>query len=233
MTLPLFDGMRLFRAAVVAKRKFPQVPASVCSNRTNPALPSSIKVFSIARGRARCCAEKRLPPVTRILYKRRTLRNLSMSSRGRCAPHRRSLFATRYLPAAGFAPTTGWSRMRPKMHVITNTYERRADGIKCCLGPSAPCFSPVINREDGIRMLQVRRAGKASGQAPRTSEKAVGHRDLTARERAFSLRRRGGSLTSHRPHASSRGYLAVRPLRVRLITKNQYAIQNETRIVRV
>ena len=84
-----------------------------------------------------------------------------------------------------------------------------------------------------MRMLQVRRVGKASGQAPRTSEKAVSPRDLTDRERAFSLRRRGGSLTSHRPHASSRGYLAVRPLRVRLITKNQYAIQNETGIVRV
>jgi hypothetical protein len=131
------------------------------------------------------------------------------------------------------APTIGRSRAGAKTNVITITYERRADGIKVLLWSLRSCFSPVINREDGIRMLQVRRAGEASGQAPRTSEKAVSPRDLTDRERAFSLRRRGGSLTSHRPHASSRGYLAVRPLRVRLITKNQYAIQNETRIVRV
>jgi hypothetical protein len=39
--------MRLFRAAVVAKRKFAWGGTTVCSNRTNPALPSSIKVFSI------------------------------------------------------------------------------------------------------------------------------------------------------------------------------------------
>jgi hypothetical protein len=225
--------MRLFRAGAVPKRKFARGGAGVCSNRTNPALMISLKVFSIALVRAGSRAEKRLPPVTRISYKKRTLRHLSMHNRRRCAPRRRSLVATCYLPTTGFAPTTGWSRAGAKTNVITNTYERRADGIKVLPWSLRSCFSPVINREDGIRMLQVRRADKASGQAPRTSEKAVSPRDLTDRERAFSLRRRGGSLTSHRPHASSRGYLAVRPLRVRLITKNQYAIQNETRIVRV
>ena len=57
-------------------------------------------------------------------------------------------------------------------------------------------------------MLQARGAGKASGRAPGTSENAVSPRDLTDGDRAFSLRRRGDSLTFHRPHASSRGYLS-------------------------
>ena len=200
--------MRLFRAGAVPKRKFARRGAGVCSNRTNPALMISLKVFSIALVRIGSRAEKRLPPVTRISYKGRTLRHLSMNSRRRCVPQRRSLFAACYWPAAGLAATTGRSRGEARTYVVTNTYECRADGRKGCPGPSAPCFSPVINNEDGMRMLPARAAGKAPGQAPGTSEKAVSPRDLTDGERAFSLRRRGGSLTSHRPHASSRGYLS-------------------------
>jgi hypothetical protein len=141
------------------------------------------------------------------------------------------LVATCYLPTTGFAPTTGWSRAGAKTNVITNTYERRADGESAAWS-CAPVFLLLLTMRMECECCG-RRAGKASGQAPQTSKKAVSPRDLTDRERAFSLRRRGGSLTSHRPHASSRGYLAVRPRGVRLITKNQYAIQNETRIVRV
>jgi hypothetical protein len=163
--------MRLFRAGAVPKRKFARRGAGVCSNRTNPALMISLKVFSIASVRAGARAEKRLPPVTRISYKRRTLRHLSMNSRRRCAPQRRSLFAPVICLRPGWRQRPAGVGMRAKMYVMTNTYERRAGGRKGCPGRCAPCFSPVINNEGGMRMLRPRAAGTAPGQAPGTSEK--------------------------------------------------------------
>jgi hypothetical protein len=131
-----------------------------------------------------------------------------MNSRQRCVPQRRLLFATCYLAAAGLAATPGRVRNEGK-NARDSKYLRTQSGREKGLPWSfAHCFSPVINNEDGMRMLPARGAGTAPGQAPGTSENAVSPRDLTDGDRAFSLRRRGGSLTFHRPHASSRGYLS-------------------------
>lgn len=176
--------------------------------QNEPRLDDLAKSFLNCAGPGRSRAEKRLPPVTRISYKGRTLRHLSTNSRRRCVRGGDHCSPPVIGPRPGWRQRPAGVGMRAKMYVITIIYERGAGVRKGCPGPSAPCFSPVINNEDGMRMLPARAAGKASGQAPGTSEKAVSPRDLTDGERAFSLRRRGGSLTSYRPHASSRGYLS-------------------------
>ena len=167
--------MRLFRAGAVPKRKFARCGAGVCSNRTNPALMISLKVFSIAVVRPGSRAEKRLPPVTRISYKGRTLRHLSMNSRRRCAPHRRSLFATCYLPRPGWRQRPAGVGMRAKMDVITYAYERRADGRKGRPGPSAPVFLLLLTmRMDanvaGARCRQGVRPGAGDKRKSRQSQ---------------------------------------------------------------
>jgi hypothetical protein len=200
--------MRLFRAGAVPKRKFARRGVGVCSNRTNPALMISLKVFSIASVRAGARAEKTIAACNPNLVQKAHSPTFAHEQPTAVRPAAAVIVRHLLLARAEWRQRPAAVGVRAKMRVIANTYERRADGGKGCPGPCAPCFSPVINNEDGMRMLPARAAGKASGPAPGTSEKAVSPRALTDGERAFSLRRRGGSLTSHRPHASSRGYLS-------------------------